>query len=155
MEKILKNPAELNYFWKIMSILWFKCIVIYFLKKELIKKIKIRKLIFIKIKDEDINATAVAYDIVFKGIERESVVMISTLGCLKNKDFFLKGYDEMLRRIKPQLIIVVGKIVEGMTGNIIPFDYTETFSKKDEYEQLKLFEIDRILRINGGDDING
>ena len=42
-----------------------------------------------------------------------------------------------------------------MTGNIIPFDYTETFSKKDEYEQLKLFEIDRILRINGGDDING
>ena len=81
--------------------------------------------------------------------------MISTLGCLKNKDFFLKGYDEMLRRIKPQLIIVVGKIVEGMTGNIIPFDYTETFSKKDEYEQLKLFEIDRILRINEGDDING
>ena len=61
----------------------------------------------------------------------------------------------MLRRIKPQLIIAVGKIVEGMTGNIIPFDYTETFSKKDEYEQLKLFEIDRILRINGGDDING
>ena len=81
--------------------------------------------------------------------------MILTLRCFKNKVFFLKGYDEMLRRIKPQLIIAVGKIVEGMTGNIIPFDYTETFSKKDEYEQLKLFEIDRILRINGGDDING
>ena len=61
----------------------------------------------------------------------------------------------MLRRIKPQLIIAVGKIVEGMTGNIIPFDYTETFSKKDEYEQLKLFEMDRILRINEIDDIYG
>lgn len=95
------------------------------------------------------------YDIVFKGIEKESVVMISTLGCFKNKAFFLKGYDEMLRRIKPQLIIVVGKIIEGMTGNIIPFDYTDTFSKKDEYEQLKLFEMDRILRINAGDDIYG
>ena len=79
--------------------------------------------------------------------------MILTLRCFKNKVFFLKGYDEMLRRIKPQLIIAVGKIVEGTTGNIIPFDYTETFSKKDEYEQLKLFEMDRILRINEIDDI--
>ena len=81
--------------------------------------------------------------------------MILTLRCLKNKVFFLKGYDEMVRGIALQIIIVVGKILEGMTGNIIPFDYTETFSKKDEYEQLKLFEIDRILRINERDDIYG
>lgn len=52
-------------------------------------------------------------------------------------------------------IIVVGKTVEGMTGNIISFDSIDTFSKKDEYEQLKLFEMDRILRINAGDDIYG
>lgn len=127
--------------------------MIYFLKKEITKKLKIRKLIFIKIKDEEINATAVAYDIIFKVIEKESVVMILTLRCLKNKVFFLKGYDEMLRRIKPQLIIAVGKIVEGMTGNIIPFDYTDTFSKKDEYEQFKLFQMDKILSINERDDI--
>ena len=127
--------------------------MIYFLKKEITKKLKIRKLIFIKIKDEEINATAVAYDIIFKVIEKESVVMILTLRCLKNKVFFLKGYDEMLRRIKPQLIIAVGNIVEGMTGNIIPFDYTDTFSKKDEYEQFKLFQMDKILSINERDDI--
>ena len=42
-----------------------------------------------------------------------------------------------------------------MIGNIISFDSIDTFSKKDEYEQLKLFEIDRILRINAGDDIYG
>ena len=52
-------------------------------------------------------------------------------------------------------IIVVGKTVEGMTGNIISFDSIDTFSKKDEYVQLKLFEMDRILRINAGDDIYG
>ncbi len=95
------------------------------------------------------------YDVVFKGVEKGAVVMISTLGCLKNKDFFLKGYNEMMKRIAPQLVIVVGKLIKGMTGNIIPFDYTDTFSKKEEYEQLKLFEMDRMLKIDTGEVING
>ena len=40
-----------------------------------------------------------------------------------------------------------------MTGNIIPFDSIDTFSKKDEYEQFKLFQMDKILSINERDDI--
>ena len=62
-------------------------------------------------------------------------------------------FNNPIRVTNNYQIIVVGKIVEGMTGNIIPFDSIDTFSKKDEYEQFKLFQMDKILSINERDDI--
>lgn len=39
------------------------------------------------------------------------------------KEFFLKGYNEMLRRIEPEKIICYNKQFPEMQGNIIFVDY--------------------------------
>ncbi len=73
----------------------------------------------------------------FDGIEEGSVVAVSTLGVKTEKDFFLQGYNEMLRRIKPEAIICYSKPFEEMEGNVIPIDYAET-------NIIKLFYVHKI-----------
>ena len=84
------------------------------------------------------------YDICFNYIEKGSVVAISTVGIIKNKELFLKGFNEMIKRIKPSLILVRGKPIEGMSGKFIFIDFCETFEIVSEYEQLALFQLDKI-----------
>lgn len=62
----------------------------------------------------------------FDGIEKGSVVAVSTLGVKKEKDFFLQGYREMLRRIEPEAIICYAAPFDEMEGNVIHVDYAET-----------------------------
>lgn len=94
------------------------------------------------------------YDFCFEGVEKGSVVIISTLGCQNNKEFFLKGFEELKRRIEPELIIVFGKLVSGMTGKFIQYKYEESFNTKErDYEQLALFSISRIIEIKEGGEI--
>ena len=62
----------------------------------------------------------------FDGVEEGSIVAVSTLGVKREKDFFMQGYNEMLRRIKPEVIICYCKPFEEMQGNIITVDYAET-----------------------------
>lgn len=90
------------------------------------------------------------YDICFSGIEYGSVVIISTLGISKNKDIFLKGFNELKRRINPKLIIVVGNLVKGMEGNFLIFSYKETLNIKNNYEQLSLCSLNNNIQIDGG-----
>ena len=40
------------------------------------------------------------YDICFSGIEKNSIVIVST-GCMNNQKVFLKGFNEMKKRIEP------------------------------------------------------
>ena len=84
------------------------------------------------------------YDICFNYIEKGSVVAISTVGIIRNKELFLKGFNEMIKRIKPSLILVRGKPIEGMSGKFIFIDFCETFEIALEYEQLALFQLDKI-----------
>lgn len=62
----------------------------------------------------------------FDGIEKGSIVAISTLGVKKEKDFFLMGYNEMQRRIEPKAVICYCSPFPEMKGNIISVDYAET-----------------------------
>ena len=62
----------------------------------------------------------------FDGIPKNSVVAVSTVGVRTEKDLFMQGYNEMLRRIKPSKIICYGKSFEDMKGDIIEIDYTKT-----------------------------
>lgn len=81
------------------------------------------------------------YDICFNHIEKESIVAISTIGVSKSRENFLKGFNEMKKRINPSLIIVRGKYIHGMTGKFIFVDFDETFEKKQyikKYRYLKL-----------------
>ena len=84
------------------------------------------------------------YDICFNFIEKGSIVAISTVGIIRNKELFLKGFNEMIKRIKPSLILVRGKPIEGMSGKFIFIDFCETFEIALEYEQLALFQLDKI-----------
>lgn len=59
----------------------------------------------------------------FDGIEEGSIVAVGTLGCKKSKLAFMRGYNEMLKRIKPSAIICFGKPFDEMRGNIIAIDY--------------------------------
>ena len=62
----------------------------------------------------------------FDGIEKNSVVALSTLGVKKEKDFSMQGYNEMLRRIEPKAVICYSDPFPEMAGNIITVDYAET-----------------------------
>lgn len=85
------------------------------------------------------------YDICFGGVERGSAVVISTLGCKSYVREFLEGFNEMKRSIDPELIIVVGDMIQGMTGKFVNYRYKETFSKRGKLKHVPLFEINPIF----------
>lgn len=87
------------------------------------------------------------YDLCFSGLEPGSVVIISTLGCQEHPDVFLDGFAQLKSRISPPLIIVVGDMIEGMTGTFLNYRYTDTFCKKGSYEQLSLEGISKVFTI--------
>lgn len=67
-----------------------------------------------------------SFNFCFDGIEKGSIVAVSTLGVRKEKSHFMLGYNEMLSRIKPSKIICYGKPFDEMKGDIIEVDYAET-----------------------------
>lgn len=80
------------------------------------------------------------YDISFMGIEQNSIVAISTYGAVKNKNFFLQGYKEMQKRLKPKTVICIGnKLKEIDEGNLIFVKARDTYfmnSKNDNQPNL-------------------
>lgn len=66
---------------------------------------------------------AQSFEFCFDGIEKGSIVAVSTVGCLKSRLNFLRGYNELLNRIEPEKVICYGKIFKEMDGNIISVPY--------------------------------
>lgn len=81
----------------------------------------------------------------FDGIEQNSIVAVSTLGVRTEKDLFMQGYNEMLRRLNPSKIICYGKPFEEMNGNIIPVDYAKT----NNYEKGRIIKKYYLQDTNG------
>ena len=71
-------------------------------------------------------STPQSYEFCFAGIEKHSIVAVSTLGCLKAKREFLRGYQRMIDVIQPEKILCFGKTIDGMDGNIVVVDYLES-----------------------------
>ena len=69
------------------------------------------------------------FDFCFEGIPKGSIVAVSTYMVQEHnhhadqKEFFMKGYNEMLKRIAPRKIICYSEPFEEMQGNIIYVDY--------------------------------
>lgn len=69
------------------------------------------------------------FDFCFNGIEKGSTVAVSTYMVNEHghhkaqKDFFLKGYNEMVKRIEPELVICYSEPFPEMEGNILYIDY--------------------------------
>lgn len=66
----------------------------------------------------------------FDGIEQGSVVAVSTLGVRKEKSLFMQGYNELIRKVKPEAILCYGEPFEEMQGKIITVDYARTNNLK-------------------------
>ncbi len=51
------------------------------------------------------------YDFCFDGIPRNSVVSVGSLGCFKSKEdkeYFIKGFDELVKRLEPRAVVIYG-----------------------------------------------
>ncbi len=71
-------------------------------------------------------STPRSFEFCFDGVEKNSIVAIGTVGCRRSKLSFMRGYDEMLKRINPSSIICFGRPFEEMYGNIITVNYRES-----------------------------
>lgn len=57
----------------------------------------------------------------FDGEPQNGVIVVSNIGCTKNDDYrsgFMIGYNEMVKRLKPQKILVFGNEMDGLGENI-------------------------------------
>ena len=73
-----------------------------------------------------------SFDFCFDGIEKGSIVAVSTYGKTKIEEEFMKGYNEMLQRIEPSAIICYEKPFPKMGGRLKVFPYNH-----DEWRELQ------------------
>ena len=90
-------------------------------------------------------AAADTYDICFSGVEPGGPVVISTIGCLERQEAFLDGFAEMKRRLSPSMIIVFGKMIQGMAGTFLHFNYEDAMA--DRLDQIHMDIIPRVFTI--------
>lgn len=82
------------------------------------------------------------FDYCFEGIAKNSVVSVSTYMVSAHgrtpaqKEFFLKGYNELLRRVEPEYVLCYNTPFPEMEGNIVTVDY-ELSSWKHMHEDAK------------------
>ena len=90
------------------------------------------------------------FDFCFEGIEKGSCVAVSTYMVSEHdnhsdqKEFFMTGYNEMLKRIEPEYIICYHEPFPEMEGNIIYVNYELSswryFNVDETYKPSKYFE---------------
>jgi hypothetical protein len=74
-------------------------------------------------------STPASYDFAFLGLEQGTSVAVSTLGVRSGKiekELFLAGYTEMVRRVAPKNIFCYCKPFPEMGENVVYIDYLET-----------------------------
>lgn len=70
-------------------------------------------------------STEESYELCFSGIEKTSIVAVSTVGTGRNEKMFMKGYNEMLRVLQPDYIYCYGKPFDNMLGDVIYIKYRD------------------------------
>lgn len=80
------------------------------------------------------------FDFCFEGIEKGSTVAVSTYMAAEHgnhsdqKDWFMPGYNEILRRIEPETIICYHTPFPEMQGNLVCVDYERSSWKYMSYQ---------------------
>ena len=81
------------------------------------------------------------FDFCFQGIEKGSTVAVSTYMASESehhkdqKEWFMAGYNEMLRQIEPERIICYNTPFPEMSGNIVYVDYDRSSWRYMNYER--------------------
>jgi len=73
----------------------------------------------------------------FDGVEKGSVVAVSTYTREDNKNGFMLGYNKMMEIIEPSAIICYGTPFKEMKGNIIAID---PFNKEELIKKMGLYK---------------
>lgn len=71
-------------------------------------------------------STPRSFEFCFDGVEQHATVAVSTLGCKKVKIDFMRGYEVMLEKLRPEAIICFGDPFSEMQGNLFVVDYRES-----------------------------
>lgn len=71
-------------------------------------------------------STPRSFEFCFDGVEQHATVAVSTLGCKKAKIDFMRGYEVMLEKLRPEAIICFGDPFSEMQGNLLVVDYCES-----------------------------
>ena len=74
-----------------------------------------------------------SFDFCFDGVEKGSIVAISTHGNHKCKEEFMLGYEKMLEIINPSAILCYGKPFPEMKGNLKIFPYNHYEHSEAKY----------------------
>ena len=64
-----------------------------------------------------------SFEFCFDGVEKGGTVAIGMIGCKHSRIGFRRGYNEMLKRLYPEKIIVFGTPFPEMKGNILSVNY--------------------------------
>ena len=100
------------------------------------------------------------FNFCFEGIEKGSVVAVSTYMASEHdnrcdqKEWFMAGYNEMLRRIEPEKIICYNTPFPEMQGNLVYVDYERSSWRYMSYERsfhkddLDAFKIGGATQLN-------
>ncbi len=59
----------------------------------------------------------------FDGVEEGSIVAVFTYGNRNAEEDFMRGYNELLKKIKPCAIICYGKPFDAMQGKVVSVPY--------------------------------
>ena len=95
------------------------------------------------------------FDFCFEGIEKGSTVAVSTYMASEHehrqdqKEWFMTGYNEMLRQIEPERIICYNTPFPEMQGNIVYVDYDRSSWRYMSYERSLPKEDLDCYRIGG------
>lgn len=95
------------------------------------------------------------FDFCFAGIEKGSTVAVSTYMASESdhheaqKEWFMTGYNEMLRQIEPERIICYNTPFPEMDGNIVYVDYERSSWRYMDYERSLLKKDLECYKIGG------
>lgn len=95
------------------------------------------------------------FDFCFQGIEKGSTVAVSTYMTSEHdnrkdqKEWFMAGYNEMLRQIEPERIICYNTPFPEMSGNIVYVDYERSSWRYMNYDRSLPKEDLDCYRIGG------
>lgn len=81
------------------------------------------------------------FDFCFDGIEEGSIVAVCTYYRENVEDDFMSGYNEMLKRIKPSVILCYDEAFKEMKGNVVEFlPTTYEWTKNLSWQERAQFE---------------
>lgn len=84
-------------------------------------------------------ADSTSFEVCFKGYEKGGAVLISTMGILgdeRSHMYFINGFNEMLKQVSPDAIIIYGEVKDWIE-KLIPSQLTAYFFSNEHINRMR------------------